>query len=150
MVPKLPQILNITGITGQFASGVIQPLEVGEPSLEDIDIGAQGLIFVFKIPVENPNPYPANLDRISYKAYINGEKITEGSMQESTVIPAKGKRQIRDRVNADITGFAIGGVDVLSNKLKGEKSHLEIEGQLHFGSGPITLDVPFKKRSALN
>lgn len=139
-----------SGLTGSFSAGAIQPLEIGQPRLDDIDLGSNGLSFIFEVPVENPNPYPAQVDRITYDAYVDDEKVAEGNIPGGNTIPAKGSEEIRDRVNADMTESFAAGAGVFANTITGETSYLELDGKLHMDVGPGSVEVPFNQRSAIN
>lgn len=149
VVPRLPQFMMAVGMTGQATGGTVQQLQVGQPRFDDIDI-ENGLVFEFTIPVENPNPFPAKVDRITYSAEIDGEEVAEGSIPKGEMIPAGGKEELTDRVQADLTESLSAGGSYVWDSIRNKETYLVVSGQVHVSAGPATFSIPFQTKRAIN
>ena len=150
VIPKIPQLLTITGVQGKFTAGTIQPLEVGQPILDEIYIGTDGLTFVYEIPIDNPNPYSAHVDRITYNTHLGGKKLSEGGITGNTVIPANSRENITGKINLNLIDFLKAGGEVLKDIINDEKSYLELNGELHMDIASISVNLPFSRTIPIN
>lgn len=128
ILPKIPQILAFLGITGKLSLGLVKPLQVEEPILENVKFSAQGLDLVFTLPIHNPNPYPADIETVRGNIYINGNKVSHENEIEGRTIPAKKTRNITIRANADIQESIKAAPGALLNKLLGKHNSIRFEG----------------------
>lgn len=148
VVPKLPQLMMAAGITGQATGGAVEPLQVGSPNFDDLDWN-DGLVIEWSIPVENPNPFPATVDKITYSVYVDDEEVSEGTISKGETIPANGESDLTDRVRPDISESLSAGAGTMWNELTGETTYVKVKGDIHVSAGPTTFKVPFENREPL-
>lgn len=150
VVPKLPQYMMAAGITGEATAGAVEPLQVGNPSLEDIDLGTDGLSYEMAIPVENPNPFPAAVDKITYTTEIDGEEVGEGTIEKRNSIPPNSEAELTDTVQVDLTESLSAGIGSMIDSFTGETTYLVVDGEIHTTIGPVSTSTPFEEKTAIN
>lgn len=65
----------------------LSQVEVTGISLKDISMN-------LKLKVNNPNPIPLSLDKVSYSVQFSGQKVTEGTFDKGIQIPAAGEGEL--------------------------------------------------------
>jgi len=134
-IPKLPQLITVLGGTGELGNGLVQPLEADQPVLEEIRIGRQGLDFVFKVPVHNPNFYPAHVESVKGDLYVGERKVSQQSTFEGTQIPAGTTENVTLKVNSRVEESLKATPQIVFNKLVGRETRLNLDGVLEVKVG---------------
>lgn len=124
----MPSQGSPTGLfSGEFE---IQQPDMRTGQLRDVEVYHNGIDFVHDAEVYNPNMFEAELERAIYEIKINGNTISRGVMDGSTVVPADSVRNVATEHTLNFNAVP-GGSQVFQKIVSGE-TPVTVEGALEF------------------
>lgn len=126
-----PLNMNVNGITGMFYGPPVENVNVGEPIIaQKLDV--DGWTVNTTVPVENPNTVPAELEKIKYKVFIDGNKVNSKTIKGFGEWEIKSNRTVKQKLTSDgdWLGSLMAGFSSFQNSIQGERTRIEIEGKV--------------------
>jgi LEA14-like dessication related protein len=121
----------------------ITPPEVHLSELAILRAGADRQDFRVGLRIDNPNPLPLPMERLSFDIRLAGQGVLTGRSTEPMTLPARGHETLRLEVSSDL----VSSVRQLLALVQGPNDALpyELTGQLDLDR-PVRRTVPFRTR----
>jgi LEA14-like dessication related protein len=127
----------------------VQPIEAQNITVTDIEQTEDSIAFNLNLTVENPNFFPARIDRITYTVYLADEKLGNGDIRGKT-LSGNSRADLIDRFEVNGSEAVDAGISSFAAYLTGETVYLRVEGDMHIGAAPLEVKVPFERRRPIN
>lgn len=146
VLPKLPQLVTLLGFMEKPTAGIIQPLEIGQPVMDEIKLREQKVQMVFEAPIHNPNPFPAHIETVKSDIYIEERKVSENNTFGGLQIPSKTTENVKFKASLNIVNSLKATPDILMDKIQNKETTVYLDNVLEVKIGSKKLSIPFNKK----
>lgn len=126
-------------------SGIREP-EIELLSVDLVGITTEGLELRLTTSVENLNDFSAEIGRLEYRIYGDGEELAHGTRDEDVLVGAGEKIE----VGVPFVLNWSGGKTILEGILDGDEHDWKLEGSVDVKKGPIRKTFTFSESGSIN
>jgi LEA14-like dessication related protein len=92
LLPCLAVVLSTSCLAPACAS--LEPPRIQVQRLGRLQMGVSGATLDVTFSVRNPNPDAVTIERVQYDLFLNGHRVGDGFVTQSTVVPGFGEARV--------------------------------------------------------